>query len=63
MRAARCAPANRSVGFCAQRPRRSPVRASAIAMASAAEPEHDVIICGGGIVAASIAYHLTLRGA
>ena len=25
--------------------------------------EHDVVICGGGIQAASIAYHLTLRGA
>ena len=46
--------------------RRSPAaRRSRAAMAAAAQgdPEFDVVICGGGIQAASIAYHLTLRGA
>lgn len=30
--------------------------------ADAADKEHDVVICGGGIIGASIAYHLTQRG-
>jgi glycine/D-amino acid oxidase-like deaminating enzyme len=34
-----------------------------MAARATSDVEHDVIICGGGIVAASIAYHLTLRGA
>jgi glycine/D-amino acid oxidase-like deaminating enzyme len=35
-------------------------RSRAVCMASADEAQ--VVVCGGGIVAASIAYHLTLRG-
>lgn len=42
---------------------RSHGHARAVCMAGAAQAqEADVVICGGGIVAASVAYHLTLRG-
>jgi hypothetical protein len=43
--------------------RQRATRRAGMAVRAAADVEHDVIICGGGIVAASIAYHLTLRGA
>ena len=37
-------------------------RLRAVCTMAGAADEADVVVCGGGIVAASIAYHLTLRG-